>query len=96
MPEPSRTSEAALDKERESREFFYVEDDGSQVRRVTGLICEGTDGYWWCPEIGVSAAEGHSLFRDRVDAYAAAYARALHALDVATANLGRIERERWA
>lgn len=81
--------------ERESREFFYVADSGN-VSRVTGYACEGSPGYWWCPKVSVSAAEGYSLFRDRVDAYERAYALAKHAVDVAQANLARIEEERWA
>ena len=80
--------------ERESREFFHVAEDGS-VKRVTGYICEGTPGYWWCPEIGVSACEGYSLFRDRVDAYDKAYGTAKQRLDRAKATLERIEVERW-
>ena len=63
---------------------------------MTGYICEGTPDYWWCPSIGVSACEGYSLFRDRVDAYNTAFARARRAVDLANANLARIEEERWA
>ena len=74
--------------------FFYVGDDG-RVQKVRGFVCDGTPGYWWCPEVGYSAAEGHSLFRDRVEAYDVAASKARHALDMATANLQRIEQERW-
>lgn len=81
--------------ERESREFFYVGESG-QVQKVVGYACKGTPGYWWCPGVGVSAAEGHSLFCDRADAYEKAYAVALDAFAVAKANLARIDRERWA
>jgi hypothetical protein len=79
---------------REHRSFFYVHDDG-RVQKVTGYICAGAEGYWWCPEVGVSAAEGYSLFRDRVDAYDKAFATARHNLEVAKANLARIEEEQW-
>jgi hypothetical protein len=82
--------------DRQQRAFFYVENDGSRVVRVTGYICAGADGYWWCPELGVSAAEGYSLFRDRTDAYTAAYNRARHHVELAQANLARIDEERWA
>lgn len=84
--------EAAL---REERQFFYVHDDG-RVEKVVGYVCEGTPDYWWCPSVGVSAAVGYRLFRDRVDAYERAYAQARNALNVAQANLARIERERWS
>ena len=83
--------------ERESREFFYVTDQGG-VTKVVGYACEtaiGNQGYWWCPEVGVSAAEGYNLFRDRVEAYEVAVARARRTADLAMANLTRIEEERW-
>lgn len=80
---------------RESREFFYVVDSGN-VEKTVGYLCEGTPGYWWCPRIGVSAAEGYSLFRDRVDAYEKAYTICKRNLDIAQAMLNRIEAERWA
>jgi hypothetical protein len=79
---------------RESRHFYFVHDDG-RVQEVTGYECKGAEHYWWCPEVGVSAAEGYSLFRDRVDAYDKAYANCRHALSVAQANLARVEEERW-
>lgn len=88
--------ESAATTERESREFFYVHDDG-RVAKVTGYACETNMGsYWWCPEVGVSAAEGFHLFRDRVDAYDRAHANALDAYTRAKLNLERIEEERWA
>lgn len=90
---PAPDSHAAI--VREQREFFYVGDDG-HVQKITGYICEGTKGYWWCPAVGVSACEGYHLFRDRVDAYDRAHANALQALHTAQANLERIEAERWA
>lgn len=80
-------------QERESRPFFYVDDDGV-VRAVTGYVCEAADGYWWCPEIGVTAGEGFHLFADRDAAYAKAFERATMMLEVAKANLARIEAER--
>lgn len=91
-----RTMANSAATDREQREFFHVGDDG-RVQKVTGYSCSPMNpNYWWCPEIGVSAAEGYSLFRDRVDAYARAHAAARHALEVAQANLARIEEERWA
>lgn len=83
----------SLDSLRETRHFFYVHDDG-RVQEVTGYDCPGTENYWWCPEVGVSAAEGYHLFRDRVEAYDKAYANCRNALAVAQANLTRVEEER--
>lgn len=91
---PAVSAEHPAATERESREFFYVRDDG-RVWKITGYICEGTPGYWWCPSVGVSAAEGFHLFRDRVDAYERAHTNALDAYSQAKANLERIEAERW-
>ena len=85
----------SLNPARETRQLFYLADDG-HVRKVTGYICEGTEGYWWCPEVGVSAKEGFHLFRDRVDAYERAFSNARRAFETAQANLARIEEERWA
>jgi hypothetical protein len=81
--------------ESEERQFFYV-DSTPVVRLVTAYACDGVPGYWYCPEVGVSAAEDRNLFRDRVDAYDVAHARAKAKLDEAQANLNRIEAERWA
>ena len=93
MCDPTKDGVAATERERS--DFFHVEDNGN-VEKVVGYICEGTPGYWWCPSIGVSACEGYSLFRDRVDAYEKAYAICKHNLDGAAAMLNRIEEERWA
>lgn len=81
--------------ERESREFFYITDRGG-VTKVVGYICEGAPGYWWCPEVGVSAAEGYSLFRDRTEAYEVATTRIRQTIEAAQALLAEMERERWA
>lgn len=78
---------------RESREFFYITERGG-VTKVVGYICEA-EGYWWVPEMGVSACEGYSLFRDRY-AYEVAVARCRRTADAALAMLAELERERWA
>jgi hypothetical protein len=58
------------DSKREQRQFWYIDIEYGKVRLVTGLWCatEGPSKYWWCPEVGVSAAEGYSLFNSQEEA----------------------------
>ena len=60
------------DSKREVRQFWYVDIENGKVRFVTGHSCEVDDNnpskYWWCPEVGVSAAENYSLFNSQEEA----------------------------
>lgn len=66
---------AQYPKDREMKEWWYVS-DWHDVIRVQGFSCAPSNDYWWCPQVGYSCAEGHSLFERKEDAIKAALANA--------------------
>lgn len=75
--------------ERESRRWFYAGDRA--VCEVTGLSCAPVNpDYWWCPEVGVSACVGYSLFETKTEAIEALRKRLKAERDEVDAALERI------
>jgi len=56
---------------------WWVTHDGNVIR-VTGYACGPTspEMWWWCPQIGYTCTEGHSLFETEAEALQKALAKA--------------------
>lgn len=57
-----------MSEERKTRQFWYADTEFGHAEEVTGYECADNPGYWWCPSVGVSAAEGFGLFPTRDEA----------------------------
>lgn len=62
-----------VSKRRSSREFWAVDNEGLDVKRVVGWECLGYDWkVWWVPSLGYSLTIGYQLFENENDARARA------------------------
>jgi len=87
-------TEHAIETKRDTREtklFWAV--DGSSVVQVLGYSCAPTNPtMWWCPKVGFSGSEGHSLFKTESQALTKAIAEHVETIRLTTDALSELQK----